>query len=380
MISDFLVNPALDRARLYGASEREILSVAAAETARETIAAWPGYAPTPLLDLADFARRLGLAQVLYKHEAHRFGLKSFKALGGAYAVDRVIASRGGREGLTVTCATDGNHGRSVAWGAQRRGVPCVIYVHEHVSEGRIDAIAAFGAEVRVVPGTYDDAVRVSARDADEHGWIVISDTSWPGYDVIPRDVMQGYALLAMEYEAQGARPTHVFVQGGVGGLAAAILSWHWEREGASRPRLIVVEPERAACLLESGRVGRPNSVAGDLATIMAGLSCGEPSLLAWRLLGPGADAFMSIPDDVAAGVMRDLAQIGVAAGESGVAGLAGLVALCDDPACRAMLGLDSTARVLCLGTEGATDPDVFHQIVGRAAETVEPIRNLAQRS
>lgn len=380
MISDFLVNPALDRARPYGAGEREILSLAAAKTARETIVSWPGYAPTPLLELTDVARRLGLAQVLYKHEAHRFGLMSFKALGGAYAVDRVIAARGGPEGLTVTCATDGNHGRSVAWGAQRRGVPCVIYVHEHVSRGRIDAIAAFGADVRVVPGTYDDAVRTSARDADQNGWIVISDTSWPGYDVIPRDVMQGYALLAMEYEAQGAEPTHVFVQGGVGGLAAAILSWHWEREGPARPRLIIVEPERAACLLESARAGRPSTIGGDLATIMAGLSCGEPSLLAWTLLGPGADAFMSIPDDVAATAMRYLAQIGIAAGESGVAGLAGLVALSSDPARSAALGLDGTARVLCLGTEGATDPDVYREIVGRAAESVEPIRHPAQRS
>lgn len=370
-VTGFHLNGACDRARPYGAGQREILSLASADVAMRTISAWPGYAPTPLVTLPQLARTLDVGEILYKHEGHRFGLKSFKALGGAYAVDRIIAARGGSEGLTVTSATDGNHGRSVAWGAARRGVPCVIYVHEHVSRGRIDAIAAFGAEVRVVPGTYDDAVRAAAQAAAQNDWAIVSDTSWPGYDRIPRDVMQGYAVLALECAAQGARPTHVFAQGGVGGVAAALLSYYWEREGATRPRFIVVEPERAACLLESARAGRVTTVGGDLATIMAGLSCGEPSLLAWEILGPGADAFMSIDDTVAADVMRTLAGFAVAAGESGVAGLAGLVAIGADAARRSVLGLDRSSRILCVGTEGATDPEVYREIVGRRPEEVE---------
>jgi diaminopropionate ammonia-lyase len=369
---ELLLNRGLDRSRPYAEAERQILSMAAAQAAMETISAWPGYAPTPLVPLDGVARAAGVASVAIKHEGHRFGLGSFKALGGAYAVERVVAARGGTAGLTVTSATDGNHGRSVAWGARRHGITCIIYIHTHVSAGRADAIAAFGAEVRRVPGTYDDAVRAAAKAAADEGAVVISDTSWPGYEDMPRDVMQGYAVLAMEAQAQGARPTHVFVQGGVGGLAAALLAVEWEQHGAARPRLVVVEPERAACLMESARAGRPAVVGGDLATIMTGLSCGEASLLAWRLLGPGADAFMRIADEAAAQTMRLLAGQGLAVGESGVAGLAGFLLAANDPAARERLRLDAASRVLCYATEGATDAAVYREIVGQDAVDVEP--------
>lgn len=367
----FLANPAVDRGKPYGAAERAILSLDGARAAHAAISAWDGYGPTPLLSLEAIAREAGVGAVLYKHEGRRFALKSFKALGGAYAVQRLVAQRGSAEGLTVTCATDGNHGRAVAWGAKRLGVKAVIYVHETVSQGRADAIAAFGAEVRRVPGNYDDAVRASAEAAAANGWTIVSDTSWPGYDLIPRDVMQGYAVLALEAEGQGARPTHVFVQGGVGGLAAGVLSWYWETLGANRPVVVVVEPDKADCLLASAIAGRWTTVGGDLDTIMAGLACGEPSELAWALLAPGADAFVSIPDERAADAMRDLADIGIAAGESGVAGLAGFRAVAGDARVRAALGLDASSRILCIGTEGATDPDIYREIVGRDAADVE---------
>lgn len=372
MATAFLLNPGLERGRPYGAAERAIQSLDRAAEAQRVISGWPGYAPTPLLSLPRLAWRAGVAEALYKHEGHRFDLKSFKALGGAYAVERLVAARGGSEGLTVTCATDGNHGRSVAWGAKRLGVRAVIYVHEGVSAGRADAIAGFGAEVRREGATYDDSVRAAAAAAEANGWTIISDTSWPGYDTIPKDVMQGYALLPMEAEAQGAEPTHVFVQGGVGGLAAAVLAYMWEMQGAERPRLVVVEPDKAACLFESARAGRLTAIGGALDTIMAGLACGEPSVLAWSLLGPGADAFMTIPDDAAETVMRRLADEGIAAGESGVAGLAGLLRIADDAGARSAIGLDAGSRVLCYGTEGATDPVVYRNLVGRAAELVEP--------
>jgi diaminopropionate ammonia-lyase len=367
---DFVSNPRLDRSRAYGEDLRAILSLAAAREARAAISGWAGYAPTPLRDLPALADTLDLAQVLYKDEGHRFGLRSFKALGGAYAVDRLVAQRG-VAGLTVTCATDGNHGRSVAWGARRAGVKAVIYVHETVSEGRAEAIRSFGATVVREGRTYDDSVRACALAAAANGWQIVSDTSWPGYEEVPKDVMQGYALLAIEAEAQGATPTHVFVQGGVGGLAAGVLSHSWETLGAARPVFVVVEPETAACLLESAKAGAVTAVGGDLDTIMAGLACGEPSILAWKLLDTGADAFMTISDTAAADAMRLLASVGVVGGESGVAGLAGLIKAARDPALRTLLGLDAASRILCYGTEGATDAQVYRKIVGRSAEEVE---------
>jgi diaminopropionate ammonia-lyase len=370
----FLLNPALDRAKLYGPAERAILSLEALERAKDVILAWPGYEPTPLHDLAEVAAELGVARLRYKDEGRRFQLKSFKALGGAYAVHAIVQGRAdGPFGLTVACATDGNHGRAVAWGARRAGCKAVVYVHETVSEGRAEAIRRFGAEVRRVPGSYDDAVRTCAADAAREGWTVVSDTSWPGYEDIPKLVMQGYALLIDEAWAQGARPSHVFVQGGVGGLAAAILAWLWERFGAERPRLVVVEPERAACLLASAERGAWTALSGDISTVMAGLECGEPSRLAWDLLSPGADAFIAVSDEAAMAEMRRLGALGVVGGESGVAGLAGVAAVALDPAAREALDLRADSEVLVFGTEGATDPEVYARIAGRPAIEVDGV-------
>ncbi|KAF0226525.1 MAG: diaminopropionate [Beijerinckiaceae bacterium] len=390
-MSDFLLNPHLDRSRPYGPDLQAILSLKGAAEARAHISNWAGYAPTPLRNLPTLATRTGVAEVLYKDEGKRFELKSFKALGGAYAVDRLVAKRG-KDGLVVTCATDGNHGRAVAWGARRAGIRAVIYVHEGVSEGRAEAIRSFGAEVVREGHNYDDSVRASAEAAAKNGWQIVSDTSWPGYETVPRDVMQGYAVLAMEAEEQleakssevdagsrqdfasrnkSAKPTHVFVQGGVGGIAAAVLSYRWEKLGAMRPKLIVVEPENAACLYESAKAGKVTTVTGDLDTIIAGLACGEPSILAWKILEPGADAFMTVTDKAAIAAMRDLAACHVVGGESGVAGLAGFLKAAADPAMRAALGLDATSRVLLYGTEGATDRAVYTELVGKTPEEVE---------
>lgn len=366
-----LVNPALDRAMDYGPDQQAILSLTGARTAADTIRAWDGYQPTPVYTLSQLAAETRVARISYKHEGGRFILKSFKALGGAYAVQRLVEQRGSATGLTVTCATDGNHGRAVAWGAKRLGVKAIIYVHETVSQGRADAIAAFGAEVRRVPGNYDDAVRASADAANANGWTIVSDTSWPGYDLIPRDVMQGYAVMALEADAQAPSPTHIFLQGGVGGMAAAVLSYHWELRGARRPITVVVEPHNAACLFESARRGTWTDITGELDTIMAGLACGEPSRLAWEILSPGADAFMTIPDERAAECMRRLASDRIAAGESGVAGLAGFLAASKSDAARAALGIDVASHILCFGTEGATDPDIYQAIVGRNPDAVE---------
>jgi diaminopropionate ammonia-lyase len=267
--------------------------------------------------------------------------------------------------MTVITATDGNHGRSVAWGAQRFGCRCVIFIHRAVSVGRAEAIARYGAEVRRVAGTYDDAVHEAARTAAREGWFVVSDTSWPGYATVPLDVMQGYRLMLDEAADQweGAPPTHVFIQGGVGAAPAAI-SVQSRARYAPPPLLVVVEAEQAACLLASARLGAPTAVPGELKTVMAGLACGEPSLLAWRELERGAAAFMAVPDEAAVACMRLLAREGIVAGESGVAGLAGFLLAAAEPAARETLGLGRDSRVLLFSTEGATDPETYRALVG----------------
>lgn len=366
---DFTLNPKLDRHLAYTPDLQAILSMKRAREARAHIGTWAGYVPTPIHSLPAFAARTSVAEVLYKDEGQRFELKSFKALGGAYAVDRLVAQRG-KDGLVVTCATDGNHGRAVAWGARRAGIRAVIYVHEGVSEGRAKAIRSLGAEVVREGYNYDASVRASAEAAAKNGWQIVSDTSWPGYEDVPRDVMQGYAVLAMEAAEQEAKPTHIFIQGGVGGVAAAILSHGWETMGANRPKLIVVEPENAACLFESAKAGAVTNVTGDLETIIAGLACGEPSILAWKILEPGADAFMTVTDKDAIAAMRDLAAQHVVGGESGVAGLAGFFKAAGHPEMRRALGLDATSRVLLFGTEGATDAAVYTELVGKSPEEI----------
>jgi diaminopropionate ammonia-lyase len=390
-------NPRADRAADYRADGRSgILSLAAFDEAKREITSWPGYHPTPLRHLPKLAAAAGVANILYKDEAERFGLGSFKALGGAYAVFKLLreaihARKGvtpasadlaaGRyadltKDLTVTCATDGNHGRSVAWGAQTFRCRCVIYVHATVSAGRCWAIEKYGAEVRRVAGTYDDAVRQAAADAAANGWFVVSDTSYEGYTDVPRDVMQGYSLMVEEALAQSpAAPTHVFVQGGVGGLAAGVCAYLWERFGADRPRFIVVEPDKADCLYRSAVTGTPTPADGALDTIMAGLACGEASILAWRILDAGTDAFMTIDDEAAADCMRLLAEgrcgdPPVVAGESAVAGLAAFLLASADAKTRKRLGLARDSAILVFGTEGATDPDVYRRLVGRMPEEV----------
>ncbi|MEQ9639584.1 MAG: diaminopropionate ammonia-lyase [Alphaproteobacteria bacterium] len=386
------VNPT-DRAAGYGQAQADILAPDAFETALAEISTWPGYQPTPLLSLPDVARDLGIGMLHYKDEGRRFGLKSFKALGGAYAVLRLLQGEverrtahrpgarelaGGEhrpltENLTVTCATDGNHGRSVAWGAQSFGCACVIFVHATVSQARCDAIAAYGADIARVDGTYDDAVREAAAVADREGWTVVSDTSYDGYMDVPRDVMAGYSVMAAEAMWQiSEAPTHVFLQGGVGALAASVVALDWAQLGAKRPVHVVVEPERADCLYQSALAGKPTPASGDLDTVMAGLSCGEVSLLAWAMLKDGAEAFMTVDDDAAKAMMRRLADgaTPVVAGESAVAGLAGLAEVMSDAGLTRALGLSTVSRVLIYGSEGDTDPALYAEIVGRSAAEV----------
>ena len=247
------------------------------------------------------------------------------------------------------------------------GCACIIYIHRDVSAGRQQAMEAFGADVIRITGNYDESIRLADSEALVHGRIIVSDTSYPGYVDIPKDVALGYTvMLAEAVEQMGdSIPTHVFIQAGVGGLAAAVCAYFWELWGSQRPRFIVVEPEQANCLQESARQGKRAIVTGDLDTLMAGLACGEVSLLAWDILEPGVDDFMTISEDAVAPCMKLLAtgQPPVEAGESAVAGLAAAIVARADVDLSKQLGLDASSRIFVIGTEGATDPELYQQLI-----------------
>lgn len=372
------------------------LSVDAAREVERFLSFRANHKPTPLQSLSGLAGKLGVASIHMKDEGFRLDLGSFKALGGSYAVIRLVLEEASRqfgkpvdigeldtaavrriaEGMTVGCATDGNHGKSVAAGAQLVGAKAAIFVHSGVSDERVAAIAQYGAEMIRIEGTYDDSVAAAERICKENGWIVVSDTSWPGYERIPGLVMQGYTAMLREAVAGLPQaPTHVFMQAGVGGLAAAVAGYFDIVFGNARPRFVVVEPDRAACLFASARAGRLVKVDHDERTIMAMLECYEPSLVAWRILARKADAFMTVSEEEAAETMRSLARPvagdpAIVAGESGGAGLAGFLNAMKDSEKRDALGLDANSRIFVINTEGATDQARYEEIVGRAPAQV----------
>ncbi|MBY6068699.1 diaminopropionate ammonia-lyase [Leisingera aquaemixtae] len=372
-----------------GEAAYSVLSEQDFANAQAEITAWDGYKATPLVSLTGLAGQIGVGRIDYKHEGPRFGLGSFKALGGSYAALRVLqreltkqlgrdvsleeirngAHKDACAGITLVSATDGNHGRSLAWGCQRFGAPCRIYIHAEVSEGRAVAMRELGAEVIRITGDYDESVLLAKKEAEENGWFVVSDTSWEGYTEPPRDVMAGYSVMTREAcEALEQAPTHVFLQGGVGGLAASVAAALRQYYGEASPRVVIVEPELAACLFDSAKAGKATNFAIQEETIMAGLSCGEPSEMAWEILAEEASDFVTIPDSIVAPAVRLLANAEtgdpvVEAGESAVAGLSALIAACQSPEMKATLGLDETSRVLLIGSEGVTDPAIFAAIM-----------------
>lgn len=354
----------------------------------------PGYAPTPLVSCPDIAAGLGVGAVWAKDESRRLGLPSFKVLGASYAVCRVLAQRLGAEPawatigdfraalaplgrLTLTAATDGNHGRAVAWMARLLGADAVIYVPRGTAPARIAAIESEGARVTVVAGDYDAAVRRSALDASDT-CIVVSDTSWPGYTRVPAWVSDGYTTIMGElgdqFAAAGAAaPDLVAIPVGVGALASAVVRHYKSGLAGPAPFLLGVEPSGARCVQESLRAGTLTTVPGPHASIMAGLNCGTPSRTAWPFLRRGLDAMVAVGDDWARRAMRALAEAGVVAGETGAAALAGLLAVCRTPdgaPVRAAARLGARSSVLLLCTEGATDPAAWERVTGRPLPAV----------
>jgi diaminopropionate ammonia-lyase len=364
--AEILVNPS----REHGAASQEREAGAVLAFHRRL----PGYEPTALVDAPSLASGLGLGRLHVKNETRRLGLPSFKILGASWATYCLLVDRLGREpewrdldelraelrglgGFTLAAATDGNHGRAVARVARLLGYRAHILVPRNTVPARIEAIAGEGAQTTVVDGTYDDAVAVSASLAADDV-LVISDTSWPGYVDTPAHVIDGYATIFAEVDQQlgAAAPDVVVVQMGVGALAAAVVAHY-----ANVATVVVVEPRSAACGLRSAEAGEPVVVPGPHDSIMAGLNCGTVSVVAWPTVARGVDIFVAVDDGMAETAMRDLATVGLTAGETGGAGLAGLRALVDagvvDPRGR---------RVLVLCTEGATDPSAFRRIVGQA--------------
>jgi len=357
---------------------------------------FPQYAPTPLRSLPSLAARWGVGGLFVKDESFRFGLNAFKVLGASYAIGKVLARHLGRPldelsfptlkdpgtkallpQLTFAATTDGNHGRGVAWTAAQLGFPATIFMPKGTTSTRVENIRKLGQSVEVTGMNYDETVRWVAAQAASKGWEMIQDTAWDGYVDVPQWIMQGYSTVARETLEQLAtvKPTHVFLQAGVGAFAAVITALLLDHYGKDAPKIVVLEAQPAECFFESVRLGHKTSVTGDLQTIMAGLACGEPNPLAWDILKDSAFAFLAAPDEAAAFGMRVLGNPlpwdeRIVAGESGAVGPGVLGWLTQKPEyadLKKKLGIGPESRILCFSTEGDTDPVMYRNVVWEGA-------------
>jgi diaminopropionate ammonia-lyase len=389
----YIVNQ-LSRKRDMVKASTDLFSPSTAHCVRKFHQTFPDYTPTPLVKLTHLADMLRVSHIWIKDESHRFGLNAFKVLGATHGLAYLITQRlkmnaqelsfdllhtpSVRKKLantTFVTATDGNHGRAVAWAAQQLGCSAVVYLPKGTATARYESIKAHGAQTLIIDGTYDDAVQKAVEQAQKQGWILLQDTAREGYEEIPLKIMQGYLTILHEALEQlgGEIPTHVFVQCGVGSLAAASQAYLFELFGDERPLFTVVEPTHAACFYEPMATHRrtPKKISGNLNTIMAGLACGEPSTMAWGILRDYADVFVACPDYIA---MRGMRILGnplqgddrVISGESGAVTLGLLTTVLAQASCRnivKVLRLDETSKVLLLSTEGDTDPSMYRTIV-----------------
>ena len=351
------------------------------------------YDPTVLADLSETGKLFGTGRVFVKDESSRFGLNAFKGLGGSYCLGKLMAQKyrldeaaftfddvvkAAKERMTFVTATDGNHGRGVAWAARMLGQNAVVYMPKGSSTERLENIRKQGAQAEITPWNYDDTVRYASRQADENGWILVQDTAWEGYEEIPLSIMQGYLTMASEAVEQlgETQPTHIFLQAGVGAMSGAVSAYLRNVYGMA-PKIIIVEPDKADCNYRTALAddGSLHTVDGDLNTIMAGLACGEPCTVGWELLKHCADAFISMPDACAALGMRMLgnpagSDTRVISGESGAAGFGALVSvLAEEETIKEQLELDEDSVVLCFSTEGATDIENYRKIVWNGTYT-----------
>ena len=389
----WIKNPAARQITQSKASTTPFSSVATRH-ARRFHRTLPGFRPTPLAKLDNLAHQLDIAGISVKDESHRCGLNAFKILGASYAMSTHLAKklnlssenlsftelqspelRQRIEAFTCITATDGNHGKAVAWAAHQLGCRAVILMPKGTTTTRLESIRNLGADARIIDGNFDDAVRLAAEQAQREHLLLIQDTAWASYEDIPLRIMQGYLTMFDEAIEQmgSARPTHVFIQCGVGSLAGSLQGYLVEKYGDGRPLLVVVEPTRAACYYQSIKTmdGKPHRVEGSLDTIMAGLACGDPSIISWEILRDYADVFVACPDEVATRGMRVLenplsGDDRVVSGESGAVTLGMLVNLLEQPELAPLkkdLNINSDASILLFSTEGDTDPKMYRQIV-----------------
>ena len=331
-----------------------------------TIKEWNGYSPTPLINLSKLSHELNLNKIFYKDESKRFDLKSFKALGGAYAVQKISK---GNKNIVVSTATAGNHGRSVAWGAKRLGLKCKIFISEFVSDARGQAMANLGAEVIKVKGNYENSLIECIKQSTKNGWQIVQDVAWDNYLLVPKYTMAGYSVMMKEIldQLDNNEITHIILQAGVGGMAAAMIA------GIARylkniPITIVVEPDSAACVLESIRSGKIEKIDIKRESLMGGMSCGEVSLVPWEILKNSVKYCISLPDDDIAKTMKLLgngsfSEEKIIAGENSAPGVISLIASCEDQKIKKDLNLNSNSNVLIIGCEGDTDQEMYKKLV-----------------
>lgn len=366
-----------------------------AKTVQRYHESFPEYRMTPLAELKNLAEELDVASLKVKDESYRFGLNAFKVLGGSYCIGRYVAeqlhmdiseltfekianeevkSRLGE--ITFVTATDGNHGRGIAWTANRIGQKSVVYMPKGSAKERLKNIMSLGADASITEMNYDDAVRYASEQAEKEGWILVQDTAWEGYERIPYWIMQGYTTMAYEayIQLKGEQPTHIFLQAGVGAMAGALTGFFADiYKGRNQPIITIVEPDKADCNYRTAKAndGTLHTVTGSMDTIMAGLACGEPSTIGWNILSDYADNFVSIPDWIAAKGMRVLGNPlrddpRVISGESGAATIGLVTEILHNPTLgwlKDMLKLDKASRILCFSTEGDTDRENYRRIV-----------------
>ena len=363
--SEFLIN------KKYSFKKEQILKTLPIEEiddAFSTIKRWNGYSPTPLFNLNKLSKELNLKNIFYKDESKRFNLKSFKALGGAYAVEKI--SKGNKD-ITVSTATAGNHGRSVAWGARRLGLKCKIFKSEFVSDARGQAMSNLGAEVIKVKGNYEKSLMECIQQSTKNNWQIVQDVAWENYLLVPKYTMAGYSVMMKEISSKvkDKEITHVILQAGVGGMAAAMIA------GIARylnniPIIIIVEPDSAACVLESIKKGKIEKIDIKRESLMGGMSCGEVSLVPWEILKNSVKYCISLPDDDIAKTMKLLGNASfsnekIIAGENSAPGVISLIASCEDQKIKNELNLDMDSNVLVIGCEGDTDQEMYKKLVNQ---------------
>ena len=336
------------------------------DEAYNIISRWDNYSPTPLISLNKLSEKLGLNKIFYKDESKRFHLKSFKALGGAYAVEKI--TKGNKE-VVVSTATAGNHGRSVAWGAKKLGLKCKIFISEYVSEFRAEVMRSFGADVIRVKGNYDNSLKECIKQSKQNNWQIVQDVAWQDYKLVPKLTMAGYSVMMKEISEQinNQQISHVILQAGVGGMAAAMVA------GIAKyldhiPKIIIVEPESAACVLESIKVGKIEKISIKKESLMGGMSCDEVSLVPWQILKNSVSHCVTVSDDYISKTVKFLANSEfsdekIIGGECSTPGIISLVGLCNDVKIKKKINLNENSNVLLFGCEGDADEELYKRLL-----------------